>query len=305
MEVVNSSSGSETEGGNDGILIEFEKGDIVQLVNMRDTKYNNHLVTIIDNKSSLTSHKYSVFLHSSRRVLRRKKYNLQYHSTDYYISNLIRDRIQIGEENVEQFQLSLSCEPFSVMYSTLLDIGFPSDIVLKILGCLEILQFDMNEVTAVLCSSQANPSPFYSFSMHNTLERNTFDCWISQPRSDFGMDFMEVDENQSEHHPEWIMYRMVSESNARLQKKVAIHSVTICIPPLPHGPLSVRKFYLEVVDYNSATEISTNIRSNEFTTLDSMHEQSFAISPPLEATYLKVVFTQNARNRPEDPVGFW
>ena len=102
---------------------------------------------------------------------------------------------------------------------------------------------------------------------------------------------------------EWVVFQLygggsfprVSEDDGPR----VIHSVTICIPRLPHGPLSVRKFFVEA--------IPSGRRSELLTTLDCDGEQKFALFPPLEARWVRVCFCENAAGaRPtHQAIGLW
>ena len=76
-------------------------------------------------------------------------------------------------------------------------------------------------------------------------------------------------------------------------------------PPLPSGPLSVRVFHLEVFtgphDLVGETwaRAFTNPQmwaraSRDFTTRDVGGDQAFAVYPPVEAAFVRVVCTRNA-----------
>ena len=71
-----------------------------------------------------------------------------------------------------------------------------------------------------------------------------------------------------------------------------VDRVNMCIPPLPQGPLSARDFHLEesLVSANGPWTRA----SRTFTTLDVATEQSWAIAPPIESRFVRVVCTRNA-----------
>ena len=79
--------------------------------------------------------------------------------------------------------------------------------------------------------------------------------------------------------------------------------VSIRIPALPSGPLSVPKLHLEVPDpadpavYKRATP--------DLTTLDTDEMQEFAVIPPLETQYVRVVCTENAAGFGFPSIGFF
>jgi hypothetical protein len=70
-----------------------------------------------------------------------------------------------------------------------------------------------------------------------------------------------------------------------------VSAIGIKIPPLPHGPLSARKFYIE---HQSEENGSFQPCSAVFETLDLGTVQRFALSPPIDTSKLRVVMTQSA-----------
>jgi hypothetical protein len=69
-----------------------------------------------------------------------------------------------------------------------------------------------------------------------------------------------------------------------------VQFVSLCIPPLPHGPLSVRAFHVLAADA-SGSWVSV---SPEFLTLDRADLQEFALVPPVDTTAIRIVCTRNA-----------
>ncbi len=69
-----------------------------------------------------------------------------------------------------------------------------------------------------------------------------------------------------------------------------VGAVGIKIPPLPQGPLSVRRFHIEYL--NEGFEWKKH--RSTFYTLDRAELQSFAILPPIDASRVRVVCTMNA-----------
>jgi hypothetical protein len=121
---------------------------------------------------------------------------------------------------------------------------------------------------------------------------------------------------------------------ARLRQ---LHRVSMRIPPLPHGPLSVRRFYLQGGRSTTANAPRRSWnkqdraepdplaaqqpqhktlgwewgqRSAVFTTLDAPRLQHFAVYPPLEAEAVRLVCVENAAGvdlmgSQHGSIGFW
>mmetsp|Transcript_300 Transcript_300/g.331 ORF Transcript_300/g.331 Transcript_300/m.331 type:complete len:94 (+) Transcript_300:3-284(+) len=68
----------------------------------------------------------------------------------------------------------------------------------------------------------------------------------------------------------------------------------LVIPPLPQGPLSVRKFHLEVSDTSAEMEGPWTVATEELTTLDSQDVQEWSIDPPIESRFVRIVCRENA-----------
>lgn len=70
-----------------------------------------------------------------------------------------------------------------------------------------------------------------------------------------------------------------------------VSNVGVRIPPLPHGPLSVRDFHVLVL---SKPNEDWRASSPTLRTLNSGEMQRFALVPPVDAIALRLVFTSNA-----------
>ena len=86
---------------------------------------------------------------------------------------------------------------------------------------------------------------------------------------------------------------------------VRVDRVALKIPPLPMGPLSVREFHLESAN---SPEGPWTRATPDLQTLDSRALQEWALHPPLESRYVRIVCTKNAtanRTRIAGCVGFF
>lgn len=69
------------------------------------------------------------------------------------------------------------------------------------------------------------------------------------------------------------------------------------LPPLPHGPLSVRSFHLEACDGEGGPYRRA---SHTLTTLDTAATQRWCIRPPIEARRVRIVCETNAAAAAEE-----
>eukprot|EP00873_Tetraselmis_striata_P015801 jgi/Tetstr1/436065/TSEL_024942.t1 len=176
---------------------------------------------------------------------------------------------------------------------------FIPEVMDAVLSFLRIRNVDMAHVLACGVSSEAEAHPLseYTYKAECTLEPGDASCWISKNRSS---------------ETEWIVYSMGSEPRR-------LDYVAMSIPVLPLGPLSVRCFHLESSD--SAEGPWTADERHKYETLDVEGLQECAVSPPIEAQFVRLVCTESAtdhalgssfayaysvtQQRSIDPIGFW
>lgn len=85
--------------------------------------------------------------------------------------------------------------------------------------------------------------------------------------------------------------------------------MTLKIPVPPHGPLAVKKFHLAVLKEGEWVRVTPEyelLRTHPVEESNSL--QMFAIDPPIEASQIKLMCTQNflGERYPEyDAIGFW
>jgi len=214
--------------------------------------------------------------------------------------------IQVKPENVEAaprkpgkwLGMMVGLVPEKVVVRVLLGRCQQQDIVDRIIGHLKIGIVDMAEVSAVACSSNQGDGT-RGKSMHGTLmsEENTW--WISKNT----LDDDDEDEEEGHHFNEWVQYRM-----GPVPRRCDF--VSMRIPQLPAGPLSVRIFHLEVpsfVRHQKGGIVSGGYHraSEDFITLDTDEMQEFRLVPPIESQFLRVVCTENASNGMFGAIGFF
>jgi len=162
--------------------------------------------------------------------------------------------------------------------------SLPAELVDAIVGCLEVRPVSRVRVIALAASSIAANA-----SIAHALDPSDNNWWISAPGS----------------MPGGVGKESITFSLDAGTSPVVIDRVTMRIPPLPSGPLSVRVFHLEVFtgphDLVGETwaRAFTNPQmwaraSRDFTTRDVSGDQAFAVYPPVEAAFVRVVCTRNA-----------
>lgn len=178
---------------------------------------------------------------------------------------------------------------------------FIPEIVDLVLRYLRVKLACHAQVTVADYSSKAPSSPgsTYSFEAACTLEEGVGSCWISdRERQRFAM--------ANALMPEWVVYTLDAG------QRRSVHTLGLSIPVLPHGPLSVREFTLETPvddrDLRADPKALTKWQQHEahaFCTVDEEGLQAFAITPPIEAAFVRLVCRSNAVGRSDHPVGFW
>ena len=186
--------------------------------------------------------------------------------------NLVRD-----DENKD------SCD-ISLLLHTLLDriqlIGHVSVLIDKVISYLCINRVDSTSVRAVATSSVDTHA-----NIHNTLDRRLDRWWISK----MGSRALTT----AEEGGEWVSYDLCPVDDKR-KTVVQVNLLCLVIPPLPHGPLSVRKFRLDVSDTSGEKEGPWTTAIEELTTLDSGEIQEWSIYPPIESKFVRIVCKENA-----------
>jgi len=91
---------------------------------------------------------------------------------------------------------------------------------------------------------------------------------------------------------EWVSYDLCPNNNSG--RSVQVNLLRLVIPPLPQGPLSVRKFHLEASDTSASNEGPWTAATEELTTLDSGDVQEWSIYPPIESRFVRIICRENA-----------
>jgi len=145
------------------------------------------------------------------------------------------------------------------------------ELVEYVISFLQLPAVDNAKVVATAASSTARGgacSPAF------TLDVMTDNWWISKPGSC----------SPDGRGCEWVQYELGPEPRR-------VHFLRIKIPKLPYGPLSVRVFHLEASDAADGPFLRA---SPDLTTFDTERLQDFALMPPVDARFVRLVCTVNA-----------
>ena len=176
--------------------------------------------------------------------------------------------------------LLYGCAHERVILRSLQQCGLPAECAAAVIMHLEISPVDMRRVAAVARSSSGESEAragHYTFSMQASLEPGDSDCWISAQgvalHEDQDWAELLAEDPGAPQFDEWLVYSLTS-SGPKLpvamsaatdaadpatalargrSAKCQVHRVSIRIPVMPHGPLSVRRFYLQAGNTTATT----------------------------------------------------
>jgi len=151
--------------------------------------------------------------------------------------------------------------------------GLPDDIGDHIGSFLEVKSVNFPQVSVIRASSDRNDFP-----LDSVLQANPRTWWISGEGSMIG--------GRGE---EFIEFQL---DPRRLTKRVSF--IGISIPPLPYGPLSVRKFRIDssMTGEGGGAEVWT--RGCVFETADMSGVQTYELPQPIDAVFVRFVAITNA-----------
>jgi len=138
----------------------------------------------------------------------------------------------------------------------------------RIVSWLLISPVQDSDVRVSGCSSQRGDFPLSA-----VLERDESTWWISAPGT--------MSSGEGSEHLEF--------SFGVLPRRISYFGIRI--PPMPFGPLSVRVFHILALDEVSNSWVAA---SPQLLTLNNSSLQEFSLSPPIEASKLRVVCVRNA-----------
>lgn len=148
--------------------------------------------------------------------------------------------------------------------------GLPDNVVELVVSQLQILSVQSDEVRVTNCSSGRD-----DFDISVVLNEHEDEWWISEPGS----------------CPGGVGQEYLDFSFDAVRR---ISFVAMKIPPLPHGPLSVRDFHLLAGGSSEDPESWERASPVPLQTLDRADLQEFALVPPVEAQTIRLVCTRNA-----------
>lgn len=148
--------------------------------------------------------------------------------------------------------------------------GLPGDVSGKIADRLCLHTLDPSEVSVSGCSSSRGDFP-----ISVALNANENEWWISDAGS--------MPAGRGNEHLEFSFGKV---------RRVSF--VALKIPPLPHGPLSVRLFHIMLPGEDPQKPWIAAPQTLRFQTLDRGDLQEFALHPPCEVEKLRLVCTLNA-----------
>lgn len=150
-------------------------------------------------------------------------------------------------------------------------IGELPELVDSVISFLKIAQVDPASVVATRASSTGPMGPSHC---SNTLKPDHDTWWISAPGSC----------PQGEGR-EWVEYCLSPTAPVR------VDFLTLTIPPMPSGPLSVKVFHLEL---SNVPDGPWERATDDMHTVNSIAQQEWALCPPIEARFVRIVCTLNA-----------
>lgn len=266
---------------------EFQVGDVVRLVGLRKAEYNHHMGRVVSvgdqcGRVGVALHGVLWTAAGERRTdgdgdeppaFRRR---VQCGSGDAPISlkpaNL--RRVQLPEERPPATTM-VGCLPAAAIEGLLgqRGLGIPDAAAQRVADFLTIEWMDPAELSVTTCSSTRGDFP-----LKCVLDSSEGDWWISGNNlaDGVGSEYLEF-------------------SVGATVRRVSF--LALSIPPLPHGPLSVRDFHvLALLPGASGTEEDDWVAAspNPMHTLDKPGLQEFALVPPAETRALRLVCTRTA-----------
>ncbi|KAJ1634979.1 hypothetical protein T492DRAFT_969377 [Pavlovales sp. CCMP2436] len=166
------------------------------------------------------------------------------------------------------------CASESFLRRVMLPLLHHVELLELVLDHIKLPQVSMAEVRAMSASSVARQFAPAQCSATQTLSSDEETWWLS-----------DTDTCPNGVGSEWVLYKLRPEGRARVQ------FVSLKIPKLPYGPLSVRVFHIEASDAEHGPFVRV---SPDLCTFDTQRMQEVALAPAVEASFIRVVCTVNA-----------
>ena len=249
----------------------------MRLVNLKSSQYNHHVGKVVDERHCESQGRFWVELHG-----------VEWPDLDNSGTPAGRVRLSIKVENLRRCPRSLERPSRSTVLGTLASAhvesilgecrwGLPRDLVAAVIDFLSIGRIRHEDVAIKGASSTRGDFP-----VTTVLGDKPNEWWISKQGS-----------FKHGRGVEWIEFEFGSPRR--------VSFIGIKIPPLPHGPLSVRRFHVTVplaagLGSSPGDEFSwvNPLPGVSFVTLDVEEIQEFALSPPVETSRIRLVATENA-----------
>lgn len=175
------------------------------------------------------------------------------------------------EEQGEDPQMLMDCALYRDITYNLCRTSLPIDLAEQAASFLQVGNIDMSEVSVTRASSTRGDFPLSS-----VLGNEEGTWWISAENS------MEMGRGE-----EFLEFSLSSDGLARRCSYVGIS-----IPPLPQGPLSVRRFR---IDWTYDGKVWTaGCRRYTMETMDVAGMQTFKLEQPIDASIVRLVCLTNA-----------
>jgi hypothetical protein len=249
----------------------LEVGATVRLAGMKTARFNHHLAVVLPTAASGDARTAVRLITDDHAASETADSDEDPPKPMSVRTECLRLARPVGQKRLLQY----GCANERVILRALQQWGLPPECGAAVVAHLETNPLRMSHVTAVACSSQSKNEgrPGYTFSMEASIQPGDADCWISGQRVALYDDaeYAELIEEDPDapQFDEWLVYNLMAaeppaaaepEPAAALTAadipeapappscgdgKVQIHRVSFRIPVLPHGPLSVRRFYLQ------------------------------------------------------------
>jgi hypothetical protein len=251
---------------------ELSVGSLVRLVGLKRSEFNHHVgqvVTGMDERGRIGVLLHAAIFHDDEPTQARKEY-----------APMSFSRANLRE--VKQPTPGVELSSRGTLSRTLLlrmfgekGLGLPDDVTDRIVHFLTLHVFTPSDTVVSGCSSNRGDFPLSA-----AVNSNEAEWWISSAGST----------------PSGIGNEYLEFSFGGFRR---ISYVALKIPPLPWGPLSVRKFHLLALRQGMRAEASQSLAwtlasENPLQTLDRADLQEFALVPPCETESLRLVCTVNA-----------
>lgn len=246
----------------------FDVGDQVRLCGLERAQFNHHVGTVVTPLGG--NGRVGVSLHGTIWPDAHDKH----HAIALRPTNL--RRIPRRTQKALSVSGTISLEMIFIMFGEQ-GWGLPDNVVKHITEQLRVEQVRKDDIIVCGCSSSRGDFP-----IGVVLNEDRSEWWISAKGSmpdGYGSEYLEFSFGASPRRVEF---------------------VSLCIPPLPMGPLSVRKFHLLALDSSGSwLAVSPGLE-----TLDRAELQEFALDQPIDTTSVRVVCTENAAAGAMDVMSF-